>query len=879
MQKKLPVLFLSLLSLCVFGFLDAARPQDAEVKEAEALRNEGRYAEAITAVKSAIAIMQARKQLETPFGAALLNNLGELHYQLGRYADAIPYYERAISLARTAGAQPQSAIFYRNLGIVYQLTGRTADAVEAYKNSIAILSRLPGERIQLASTLNNVATLFEDQKRFGDAEKLFQEALAIYRAALGENHLYVATAYSNLGSLYEKGGDLARAETMMLSANQVMLQVFDRDHPRRVTVLRNLGSFYAGRKDWRKAAAYYREALGILQKESERTIRSRQGELAGTELDPGLQRAAAGDFINASMHLLMQDQSQGVAITREIFKVAQWRPSQAAASLLQMSARAAANDDELSALLRRRQDLAGEWQAIQQRLTQAALTNQGSAQMAQSGVDRIDRISAEISGLDAAIASRFPEYADFTSPAPLDVTDVQALLREDEALVLFIETGSPTWVWVVSKTDKSLALVNLSSDALAAEVANLRCGLDQSNWTDPADWPEMTAAEVQRKKAQKAIFERCQSLGRKPGSDGALPFDPDRAHRLYKLFLGPAEKAISGKHLLIVPSQSLMQFPFATLVTEQPASDTKLRDVKWLGTKAPISILPSVSSLRALRRASRPSQASKPFLGFGNPLLDGDPAAARLARSKQTCASEPLRIAVATPRSFRSMKLRPSEAFRRGLADVGVLKAQIALPETADELCEVAKSLKASPEDIFLGERATETAFKSLNKAGRLANYRVIHFATHGLVSGDLHGVSEPALLLTPPDTATPEDDGLLTASEVSQTKLDANWVVLSACNTGAGGSQGAEALSGLAKAFFYAGSRALLVTHWEIDSDAAVKLTTEAFNAMENNPRLSQAEAMRTAMAALVSDQSISLASHPATWAAFALVGDGGRR
>jgi hypothetical protein len=186
------------------------------------------------------------------------------------------------------------------------------------------------------------------------------------------------------------------------------------------------------------------------------------------------------------MHLLMEDQSQGVAMTREIFKVAQWRPSQAAASLLQMSARAAAGDDELSALLRRRQDLVGEWQAIQQRLTQAALTNQGSAQTAQSGVDRLDRIGREILALDAAIASRFPDYADFTNPAPLDVAEVQALLREDEALVLFIETGSPTWVWVVSKTDKSLALVNLSSDALAAEVANLRCGLDQSNWTDPA---------------------------------------------------------------------------------------------------------------------------------------------------------------------------------------------------------------------------------------------------------------------------------------------------------------------------------------------------------------------------------------------------------
>ncbi len=92
----------------------------------------------------------------------------------------------------------------------------------------------------------------------------------------------------------------------------------------------------------------------------------------------------------------------------------------------------------------------GEWQAIQQRLTQAALTNQGSAQTAQSGVDRLDRIGRDISGLDAAIANRFPDYADFTNPAPLDVSDVQALRREDEALVLFIETGSPTWVWVVS---------------------------------------------------------------------------------------------------------------------------------------------------------------------------------------------------------------------------------------------------------------------------------------------------------------------------------------------------------------------------------------------------------------------------------------------
>ena len=880
MKKNLVPLFLIVLTLCAFGFANPARPQDAQARQAETLRKEGRFAEAIAELKSAIAILQAQNKLETPGGAVLLNNLGELHYQLGRYPDAIPFYERSIALARVGIPELQLAITYRNLGIVYQLTGRTADAIAVYKNSIAILSRLPAARVQLASTLVNVATLFEDQKRYGEAEKLLLQALAIYRNAFGENHLYVATTYNDLGTLYESGGDLARAEMMMLSANQVMMQVFTRDHPRRVTVLRNLGSFYRRKQDWPKAAAYFREALEILEKESERSTRSRQGELAATELDPGLQRTAAGDFINAAIKLFIADRSQGVPLTREIFKVAQWRPSQTAASLLQMSARASAADDELSGLLRRRQDLVSEWQSIQQRLTQAALTNESSAQTAQLSVGHLDRIGSEISALDGTIASRFPDYADLTNPAPLDVTEIQALLREDEALVLFIETGYPAWVWVVTKNEKSLSLVNLSSEDLAAEVANLRCGLDQSNWTDPADWPETSRAELQRKRVQKAVFERCQSLGRKPTADDYLPFDLDRAHRLYKLFLGAGAKSIAGKHLLVVPSQSLMQLPFATLVTEQPAPGTKLREVKWLGTEAPISILPSVSSLRALRRVSRPSQASQPFLGFGNPLLSGDPAAEKLARAKQTCASASIQTASAASRSLRAaVSLRPSEAFRGALADVSILKAQVALPETADELCEVAKSLKASPEDVFLGERATETSFKKLNRSGRLADYRVIHFATHGLVSGDLPGVSEPALLLTPPETATVEDDGLLTASEVAQTKLDANWVVLSACNTAAGGSQGAEALSGLARAFFYAGSRALLVTHWEIDSGAAVKLTTGAFDAMETDPRISQAEAMRAAMASLVADESVAFAAHPATWAAFALVGDGGRK
>jgi CHAT domain-containing protein len=187
------------------------------------------------------------------------------------------------------------------------------------------------------------------------------------------------------------------------------------------------------------------------------------------------------------------------------------------------------------------------------------------------------------------------------------------------------------------------------------------------------------------------------------------------------------------------------------------------------------------------------------------------------------------------------------------------------LPETADELCAVAAALGALAQEtdtVWLGERATERNLKRLSRDGKLARYKGVHFATHGLLSGEseaiLNAKAEPALILTPPKDGTTaaeieEDDGLLTASEVAQLELDADWVVLSACNTAAGEKGDAEALSGLERAFFYAKARALLVSHWYVSSDAAVKLTTQAFAELKSNPRIGRAEALRRSVVALI--------------------------
>src|SRR5207244_2835005 len=130
------------------------------------------------------------------------------------------------------------------------------------------------------------------------------------------------------------------------------------------------------------------------------------------------------------------------------------------------------------------------------------------------------------------------------------------------------------------------------------------------------------------------------------------------------------------------------------------------------------------------------------------------------------------------------------------------------------------------------------------------------------------------SLVLTPPDQPSENDDGLLTASEVASLKLDADWVILSACNTAAGAGSNAEALSGLARAFFYAGARALLVSHWPVNSQAAVELTTRSFAAISREPLVGRAEALRRAMLSLIDEGGDK--ALPAYWAPFILVGDG---
>lgn len=225
----------------------------------------------------------------------------------------------------------------------------------------------------------------------------------------------------------------------------------------------------------------------------------------------------------------------------------------------------------------------------------------------------------------------------------------------------------------------------------------------------------------------------------------------------------------------------------------------------------------------------------------------------------------------------QQVAMRSLSSFYQGSQlDVRSLGEQLVqLPGTRDEVQAIAKSLGADQSDIKLGLDATVTAVGH----SKLDQYRIVYFATHALVAGELEkfnkAKAEPALVLTMPDKPTDLDDGLLQASEVAQLKLNADWAVLSACNTASSDGVGAEALSGLARAFLYAAARSLVVSHWDVSDEATTSLMSNLFDLSAKKPYLSHGEALREATLKLLDEAKTNDEAHPRTWAPFVVVGE----
>ena len=398
---------------------------------------------------------------------------------------------------------------------------------------------------------------------------------------------------------------------------------------------------------------------------------------------------------------------------------------------------------------------------------------------------------------------------------------------------------------------------------------------------------------LKREEIENDVRELRKTLDFGDGSIEKLrPFDLARARKLYRTLFEPDELLWKDAQVLnVIPHGALGQLPFALLVTaasiQQPTTgeQTAYRDVPWLIRKVALAQLPSASAFAALRRTPPGKAGRQAFIGFGDPLFAADAGVGAQRGVVRNLVVRKVADAAEAQLNLMAQGQRPQST---GVVLVTRTLAQSfaqlsALPDTSDELKEIAATLKADPaRDLFLSGRATE---KNVKQAG-LENRRVVAFATHGIASGEITGLDQPALVLANPAlTGDSENDGFLTMEEVLGLKLDADWVVLSACNTASADGKGSEAVSGLGRAFFYAGARSLLVSNWAVETTSARLLTTELFRRQSGNQQLTRAESLRQSMLALMEKNATDATgratfsyAHPAFWAPFSLVGDGGR-
>ncbi|MDF2999111.1 MAG: hypothetical protein K0R27_4748 [Xanthobacteraceae bacterium] len=834
--------------------------------------DQGRYDAAESELRSSL---KARAQYGKPNDPSLavpMNALAVSLLRQGKSAEAAPIFEQLVAMDSRAhgGDSVQVALSLNNLAGAYMASAQAGKGEAALLRAYDLGAKAGKKGLEaVANSATNLAGLYNHMKRYTDAEKFYRISVDTWDRLRPKDSPEVLLAVNNLGVYYRDRGRYDEAQPLLDYVFDTRLARLGPDNPDVALSAGNLGWLHAGKAEWAYAAQLFTASIGTY---TELRARQSAAALAGNGTTGvglrELSRPISGLVGTAYRFAVDAPADKQAAVRDTAFMAAQWlAQGEAATALARTSARLSGGTGELAALVREQQDLAGQWSKLDAAVTVtlADPKARNAAQM-KAARDRLTAIDTRLTDIAGQISGRFPDYATLADPQPVDLVDIQKVLRPDEALIAYAffpeSTLGKSWIWVVTRDDAIWAALQIEPADIALTVAKLRCGLDYG------------AIEAE------ATAELCAGLGADPSQQKLAPFDARLSYQLWQSLLGPAAAQLKGKKLLVVTPEPLAALPFQVLVTEEPKvakpeSGPDLTATAFLGRSHAITVLPSIAALRTMRSTAKASAAPDAYLGFGDPVLTGTRSCPRIA-APETCPT----IASAAALTPQARAARAAGGMTQvamaggGLANPDAVRLLCPLADTATEIRCVGASLEAAPAAMHIGPDASEAELKTLP----LERYRVLHFATHGLLAGDTSpmsaGLAEPALVLTPPAQASALDDGLLTASEIAALKLDADWVILSACNTAAGNGHD-ETLSGLARAFLYAGGRALLVSHWPVTSSAAVELTTGAFRAIKADPTLGRAEAMRQSMAALI-DTGDDLMAHPSYWAPFSVVGEG---
>jgi CHAT domain-containing protein len=824
---------------------------------------------------------------------------GRLPQAEAAYHKAAIFYTNSLKTISQWESKPAEGEMERNADWALAFEGRAKvkqgrvgeGEVEVRRALLSRLSKSGKFHADTAGILGVLVYVIQEQGRYQEAEQLQRQIIDIYRglgygaesSQMVNAHIWLAQIlnserqYDAASRLYDQvdlwtakwepvrreavSGGLARVAVMMSQGNndnalEIAQRTFERERQKSGDKSFNTAlsrGFYAvalARKSKTpEALQAFKDAIPVLLSVS-----------AAGDDDSGTTAAARESRIRFVMEGYLRFLSRNPSIVsagmlEETFGYADVLRGQSVQRALQASSvRSAAKDPVLAQMVRASQD--GEKQIG---AAMATLNNLLSLPSSERDGKALTDTQQEIARLQAThtqimqdLAKKFPDYGNLVNPPLPTPADLQKQISGDEALLSFYFGRFDSFVWILRK-DQPVQFVRID--------------------TTLGDMNAMVA------KLREALEPQAAMISDIP------PLDLDLAYKLYSMLLKPTEASWkTAKSLIVVTNGALGLLPLsllpvapAKIIPDDDPLFSSYRSVPWLARTHAVTLVPSISALLTLRKMPRGIASREKLIGFGDPLFSQEQA------DEAKKDDRPVQVADASNLT-RGMPLKRRNSPKLDGVDSAQLAQLPRLPDTAEELKSIALALQADPAKVLnLGKDANEKTVKSTD----LSKFKIIAFATHGLVPGELDGLLQPALALSAPAVADSDGDGLLTMEEILALKLDADWVVLSACNTGAGVVAGAEAASGLGRAFFYAGTRALLVTNWSVHSQSARELMADLFKRQADDPRITRGEALRQAMMALADGPGYVGAdgkteftyAHPLFWAPYSIIGDGGER
>ncbi len=744
--------------------------------------------------------------------------IGRIHYLLDDYSKAEQLFNEGLKIVRNAKDALLEILLLTYLGDNYLRQNNIAMAISNYRLAVEAYKNRP-------NTLNQSLSydlLSQTYRQIGDyqqAQDYINRGLAMAR----ESNFFEAELFflNRRGEIYlELYSPQLAAEAFQ---DALVIATDKKSHRERWKSLIGLGRANQMQFDYVTAREKYLEAIQAME-----PVRR---QITGDEEKAGFFQNKVKiykDLIATLIELHGKEAAKGY--DAEAFDYAERARGR---GFLDLLAEAKVNLDQNlePALLEKRQIIENEISRINSELVaerSKELPRQDSARLNQLE-KALNDANGKLDNWIRDVKLSDPRYAAIKFPEPIKLSEAQKLLDERSAMLAFSLGEQESFLFAVTRNDYRIFKLKSS--------ATIRRNVDD-------------------------LLSAIQGKGRANSPIGTFKTS---ARELYQSLIEPAKEMLAGKsELIVIPDESLHRLPFETLLTAQP--DGKWEQLPYLVRDFAISYAPSVSVLAFLKTQSQ-RVTPKDFIAFGDPVLGKDDQMNDQTKMLASTISNNRGLSVKPERPGFWRKLFGSST--RG-ASTGPLKFD-RLPFSREEAIEIAKLFSTDKADVFLGKDATEEKAKSKDL---LSQYGIVHFSTHGLPNEDRPRFS--SLIMSSPTkgkTASETiEDGWLSAYEIFNLKLNANLVVLSACETGLGKEIKGEGLMSLTRAFMYAGAPSVVVSLWKVNDSASKDLMVAFYRNLQqpvNGEKLSYSEALRRAQL-----EMIAKGNAPKLWAPFVLIG-----